>query len=37
MAVCEAIHGLAYNKPYTECDRMKEKLNSIDAEEEERN
>lgn len=37
MYVREVIHGLAYNKQDTECDRRKETWNSIDAEEEERN
>jgi hypothetical protein len=37
MSVYEAIHGLTYNKQYSECDRMKEQWNSTDAEEEEEN
>jgi len=37
MSVYEVIHGLAYNKQDTECDRRKEKWNSIDTGEEKRN
>jgi len=37
MSVRELIHGLAYNKQDTEYERRKEKWNSVDAEEEERN